>query len=197
MNANKLFFVLLISLSIAGCHTDDVKNTYTISGKVSSVLIGSSTFGEIDTLQFTVNLISDDQIIATSDDGIFTFTGMEEGKSYIVIPEQLENEGIGMSALDYAMVDQYIKGGEVLDAFQKLAADVNKDNLINTTDLELIRNCLLDTKQCFYWRFATDDYDGSGIGQADQYIINNLMSDVTINLFPINTGDISGTHDPH
>lgn len=199
MKAEKLFVILCL-FGICSCHTDDVKNTYTISGKVDSFFIVNflpNNEIEIDTLQFAVNLITDDQIIATSDDTVFTFTGLEEGKSYYVIPEQLGTNGIGMTALDLVMVRKYIEGGQVLDAFQKLAADVNKNSLIDSTDLELIENCLLNTEQCFNWRFATDDYDGSGIGQADQYIIDNLMSDVTIHFIPIKTGDITGTHIPH
>jgi len=199
MNTEKLF-VLLALFGICSCHNDDVKNTYTLSGKVNSVLFWHLLPNfemDIDTFQFAVDLISDDQIIATSDDTFFTFTGLEEGRSYIILPEQLGTDREGMTALDYAMIDHYIREGDGLDAFQKLAADVNRDNLIDSTDLELILNCILDTDQCFNWRFATDDYDGNGLGQADQYVINNLMSDVGIHFIPINTGDMTGTHNPH
>ena len=199
MNLSKTFLILLVIVGLTSCHHDDVKNTYTISGKVNPIYsFNSHPFpGEFDTLYFTVKLISNDQIIATTDDSVFTFSGLEEGKSYTVIPEQLETEGIGMTAIDLIMVRKFIEGVQELDAFQILAADVNKNNVVDSTDLALIENCLLDTKDCFSWRFATEDYDGTGNGQADQYIINDLMSDVTILLLPINTGDVSGTHNPN
>jgi len=188
----------MVIISLASCDPDDVKNTYTISGKVNNVyfFIAEPFPGKIDSLQFAVNLVSNDQIIATSDDSVFTFSGLEEGKSYTVIPEQLGTEGNGISALDLVMARKYVEGIEVLDAFQKLAADVSKNNVVDATDLTLIENCLLNTEHCFNFRFATDDYDGIGTGQTDQYVINNLMSDVTIHFLPINTGDVSGTHNP-
>lgn len=195
----KNIFILLVSLIIISCHDSDVTNTYTISGNVGNVILVTflpNNDIQFDTLKFAVNLISDDKIIGTSDDGIFTFSGLEEGKSYMVIPQSLSTEGNGMTPLDLVLIRKYIEGTEVFDAFQRLAADVNMDGLVDSTDLELFGNCLLDNKQCFNWRFATDDYDGSGNGQADQFVINKLNADVTIHFIPINTGDITGTHNP-
>ncbi len=201
MNNSKLLFILLLGLCIAGCNTsEDVKNTYTISGRVSREILVTFLPNldiRFDTIKFAVNLISNDQIIATSVDTSFTFPGLEEGKSYTIIPEQVGTEGNGLTALDYVFVKNYIEGEQVLDAFQKLAADVNRDNKIDSTDMALILNCTLDSKQCFNYRFATRDYDGNGKGQVDQYIINHLMSDVTINLLHIRTGDVTGTHNPN
>ncbi len=198
MKNSKLLFILVLVLCIAGCNTsEDAKNTYTISGRVNPVYFISSPFAEIDSFEFALKLILNDQIIATSDSGNFMFTGLEEGKSYLVLPEQIGTKGSGITPLDLVMVKKYTEGTQVLDAFQKLAADVNRDNKIDSTDLDLINNCLIDTHHCFNYRFATRDYDGNGKGQADQYVINNLMSDVTIHLLPINTGDITGTHNPN
>ena len=178
---------------MAGCHTDDVKNTYTISGSVmNAFLFNPNPFpGGFDTLKFSVNLILDDQIIATDDDGIFTFTGLEEGKSYIVIPKSVDNGLYGTTALDFVIIRKFTEGIDELDEIGEVAADVNKDNVINQTDLDLIWNCLT-TNQCpESFRFITEDYNGIGQGFRDQFPVNNLKSNVEINFITVKLGDVN------
>jgi len=192
MNACKLFFILLLSLCIVSCQEDsDVKNTHTISGKIGypgEVFVPSG---------FTVDLILDDHVIATSDhhDGLFSFSDLEEGKTYYVVP-RAEDSNNGVSALDKVQIEKYLLDELTLDPYQKLAADVNRDNHIDQADIDGIVNCII-SQQCFSWRFATADYDGNGIGSHDPYSVPNLSSDVEVILVPIKIGDVNGTIRPH
>jgi len=192
MNASKLFFSLLLLLCIAACQENsDVKNTHTISGKIGYP-------GEIFTPSaFAVNLILDDHIIATSFDteGNFSFPDLEEGKTYFIVP-QAEDSKNGVSTLDKVQIEKYIQGIIQFDPFQKLAADVNKDTYIDIKDTEDIVNCIVGN-ECFSWRFATQDYDGSGVGGHDPYSVSNLSSDVEVILVPIKLGDVNGTIRPN
>ena len=187
---NRILYILLVSLSFVTCRYDDVKNTYTISGKVG---YPGNVF---QVSHFTVDLILDDQIIASSTTGVFAFSGLEEGKSYIVRP-QSDNSHDGLSTLDKVQLEKYLNGELSLDPFQKLAADVNRDNSIDQTDIDLIVNCILGNNQCFSWRFASENYDGNGTGYADPYSIPNLNSDQEVTFNPIKLGDVNGTVKPH
>ena len=184
---NKLLFLPLI-LAVAGCQIDAVKNTYSISGKIG--------FGDVTYLMdgLSVSLLSGDQIIATSESPEFIFTNLEEGKSYLVLPQVAIGSRDGVSTLDWVMIDKYIQGQQVFDAYQKIAGDVNRNDLISTEDMDLIRDCIVDIEnKCFSWRFASEDYDGSGTGYLDQYEIPNLISDVELNFVPIKLGDVNET----
>ncbi|MFZ1677481.1 MAG: dockerin type I repeat-containing protein [Saprospiraceae bacterium] len=174
-----------MAIIISSCQTEQAKNTYTISGKI----IFPGYINSV--IPFQVNLISNNQIIATSTNEIFTFSGLEEGQSYTISP-QADDSRNGVTTLDRVLIEKYINGEIELDPFQKLAADVNRDNAIDQTDIDLLINCIMaDT--CFSWRFYTEDYDGNGNGYIDQYTIDNLTSDMEVNFLPIKLGDVNGT----
>lgn len=186
---NKSLFPLLLSLGFLSCQNEGVKTLYSIRGTV-----GFPGY-EFPIEHFSVSLISGDQLIATSTALQFSFAGLEEGKPYLLIPQAEGDLKSGVSTLDMVQMDKYLKGELDLDDFQKIAADINKDNLINETDLELIQNCLV-SDQCPAWRFASGDYNGSGAGYIDQYSVSKLHADHVVHFYPIKIGDISGTVRP-
>ncbi len=191
MNRNQLFFILLLGVSISGCTSsiDDIKNTYTISGRV-----GYEGFDGISGLKdFTVYLFSNNQIIASSHDEVFSFPGLEEGKSYTIIPRSLDFSRNGISTLDYVKVGYYIAGEARFSPFQRLAADMNSDNVIDERDLIQMRLCIVGAGQCPSYRFASEDYDGHGIGYVDQYTISHLDADTEANFIPVKIGDVNNT----
>ena len=189
---NKIFYSLLFFAFLLACQHDEV-NTYSIKG-----FIGYHNYVFPDEIEnSTVKLLEGDQLIATSGivNGNFLFENVREGRNYTVLPESLDGDRTGVSALDLVMVEHYINGTGTLSAFQKISADMNKDNVIDQTDLDLIRNCILGN-QCSTWRFVTEDYDGNGNGKVDQYPITNLMSDQEVNFIPVRPGDVSCTTCP-
>ncbi len=187
---NKLTILLLLPIFFSSCQIDDVKNTYTISGRVGTN--GMTWLIE----DLTVSLISGDHVIATSGEEEFRFENLEEGKPYIIIPHSTVGSRSGVSTLDWVLVEKYINGEKNLTPFQKLAADVNKNDLISTEDMELIRTCILGD-DCFSWRFASEDYDGNSQGYLDQYVISKLVSDQEVNFVPIKLGDVNNTIGPN
>ena len=196
MKNSKLLFILLLGIIIVSCNynSDDIKNTYTISGKVNNVVIVSflpNNEIHFDTLHFDINLISNDQIIATSNDATFSIPDLEEGKSYTVVPKSAEKGLYGTTAIDFVIIRKFIEGSEQLDALGEIAADVNQDNIINQTDLDLISNCLLNHECPASIRFVTEDYDGHGNGFVDQFSVSKLSSDVKINFIPVRMGDVN------
>lgn len=193
---NKTSFFLLILLGLVSCQGDDIKNTYTLSGKIGYPL--SEDFVISDLAVSSVLLLSNDQVIASSNGGTFSFENLEEGKSYTILPQPSNDEGRnGLSTLDKVQIDNYIKGLLVLSPFQKIAADVNKDNKIDDEDQSRITTCIVQNDNCPTWRFASADYDGSGHGYIDQYSVSKLLADQEIIFVPVKLGDVSGTIQPH
>lgn len=180
---NILFLILVFIIS--SCQTDQLKNTYTISGKIIFPEYINSA------IPFQVDLIANNQLVATSTDEIFTFSGLEEGQSYTITPHA-DDSNNGVTTLDRVQIEKYINGEIEFNPFQKLAADVNKDNAINETDINLIVNCIMNSA-CFSWRFYSDDYDGNGHGHLDQFTVANLTTDIEVNFIPIKLGDINGS----
>ncbi len=197
MNTSKNLVLLLSCLFLFSCHFDDSKNTYTIKGKVGN---GYEIFDPFltDSLLTTkyitrVNLISGDQIIASTTDDEFEFTNLEEGKSYMVVPQSIKKGFMGTTAIDFVIIRKYTEGIDELNTWQKkMAADVNLDNHINQADLELVYGCLLNTPcTATTFRFVTENFDGNGVGFIDQFPIPHLNANTTVNFLPIALGDVN------
>ncbi|MEP6796226.1 MAG: dockerin type I domain-containing protein [Saprospiraceae bacterium] len=201
MNSSQNLALLLFGLFLFGCHTDDVKNTYTIKGRVgyeNDVLVIDPTLPDpfvVEKYITKVILVLGDQVIASSTDEDFEFKNLEEGKSYTIIPQSVKKGLKGTTALDFVILRKYIQGIDELNSWQrKIAADVNQDNQINQTDLDLLYDCLINTP-CIAtsFRFVTDDYDGNGAGFIDQFSIHQLRANTEINFLPIRLGDVNGS----
>lgn len=187
---NKLYFSLLLLGSLLSCHVDDTKNNYVISGEIL-------TQGSIDLQQVQVHLLKGDQIISTSTGPQFSFSNLEEGASYTVLPLVTENEGRnGLSTLDMVAVRKHIEGVEPFDLYQKTAADVNKDNFIDQEDLAIIRNCIISSPKLFAcpeYRFVSEEHDEFAFQYVDHYETNKLFADHNITFVPIKLGDVNHT----
>ena len=126
---NKLYLSLLLIGSLLSCHIDDTKNNYIISGEIL-------TQGNIALQHVMVHLLKGDQIISTSTGPQFSFSNLEEGTAYTVLPQVTKTEGRnGLSTLDIVAIENQINGTQALDLYQKTAADVNKDDIIDQEDL--------------------------------------------------------------
>lgn len=187
---HKLYLSLLILGSLLSCHIDDIKNSYVISGKILS--LGGNEFQHV-----VVRLLKGDQIIATVSGSQFTFTNLEEGAKYTVLPIATGNEGRnGLSTLDLVAIENHIDGTQAFDLYQKTAADVNKDNIINNEDLDLIRSCIISSPklfECPTYRFVSEQHDELAFEYVDQYETNALFSDHDIVFVPIKLGDVNHT----
>lgn len=187
---NKLYLSLLILGSLFSCHVDDTKNNYVISGEIL-------TEGSIAFQHVIVHLLKGDQIISTSTGPQFSFSNLDEGAAYTVLPLLTETEGRnGLSTLDIVAIRKHIEGIEPFNLYQKTAADVNKDNVINEEDLEIIGNCIISSPKLFRcpeYRFVSKEHDEFAFNYVDQYHTNKLFADHHIVFVPIKLGDVNHT----
>ncbi len=188
MNTNKNLILMVLSLCLSACAApEEIHQFFTITGKITS----DGNVANIN--NFTVLLMTNQTIIASSNEEEFSFTGLEAGKDYVVIPQSTDYSRNGITTLDWVRVEQYIKQEIRLNPLQRLAADMNKDNIIDETDRFVMRNCIVGTGPCPSWRFASADYDGHGTGYVDQYVASNLSSDIEVNFVPVKIGDVNYT----
>lgn len=187
---NKLYLSLFLLGSFFSCHIDDPKNNYDISGEIL-------TQGENEFPQYLVHLLKGDQIITTSSGPQFSFKNLEEGTAYTVLPLVTEANGRnGVSTFDLVSIRRHVEGVEPFDLYQKTAADINKDNVINQEDLDLISNCLISSPEqpaCPGYRFVSKEHNGSAFNFVDQYHTNQIFADHHVFFVPIKLGDVSHT----
>ena len=186
---NKLFLSLLVLGGFLSCQLDDAKNSYVISGEIKTE---SMEFQNV-----IVRLLKGDEIISSSTGTQFTFSNLEEGTAYTVVPILSGTQGRnGLSTLDMVAIRKHIEGVEPFDLYQKTAADVNKDNVVNQDDLEIIANCILSTPKtttCPEYRFVSQQHDSFAFQYVDQYETQKLFSDHEVVFVPIKLGDVNHT----
>lgn len=186
---NKIFLSLVIFGGLLSCQLEDSKKIYVIRGEIQTQSIGLE--------DVSVLLLKGDQIIATSTGTTFSFSNLQEGTAYTVTPVLNEVEGKnGLSSLDMVSIRKHIEGVEPFDLFQRTAADVNKDNIINQEDLEIIGSCIVSAPgsyTCPTYRFVSAQHDGLSFQYMDQYETDELFADHDVLFIPIKLGDVSGS----
>lgn len=187
---NKLSVSLLCLCGFLSCQLDDSKNSYVISGEIKT----DAAFEFQDAI---VHLLKGDEIISSSTGIQFTFSNLEEGTAYTVLPIITGTQGRnGLSTFDMVAIRKHIEGSEPFDLYQKTAADVNKDNAINEEDLEIIRNCIISSPKlysCPEYRFVSQQHDEFAFQYVDQYETQKLFSDHEVIFVPIKLGDVNHT----
>ncbi|MBK9981576.1 MAG: hypothetical protein IPP15_03985 [Saprospiraceae bacterium] len=185
---NKSLLMVMIVLLLSACAApEEIHQFFTIKGKITY------DGNVVNINDFTVLLMSNQTVIASSNEEEFSFTGLEAGKDYTVVPQSTDYSHNGITTLDWIRVEKYINQEIRLNSLQRLAADMNKDNIIDETDRFIMRNCIVGTGPCPSWRFASADYDGHGTGYVDQYVASNLSSDIEVNFVPVKIGDVNYT----
>ena len=99
----------------------------------------------------------------SSEEGIYSFDGLEKGADYSLVPILDEEHNNGVSTFDIVLISKHILGIEPLDSPYKLiAADVNRSNNVTTLDLIQIRKLILNITTEFSnntsWRFVEERY---------------------------------------
>ena len=144
---------------------------------------------------FIIKLYQNDILIATSVSTEFEFDALKGGEDYTLVPESNEPSKNGMSTLDLVLLDNFITGVGHYTPFEFIAADMNKDGVLDANDKELLSSCVLSNASCSGHRFVTPDYTLEGAGHADQINFDNLSANQEVQFFGIKIGDISSqTH---
>lgn len=103
-------------------------------------------------------------ITTTNTAGEYSFEDLPPGQSYTVTPFKNDDPLNGVSTLDIALMSRNILGLQTFtEAWQYLAADVNKDGRATTLDIILTRKLILGNMMDFpdntSWRFIATFFD--------------------------------------
>ena len=191
---NRILLSLLLISAMFSCHVDDTQNNYTISGKIGWPG-GNAEFNQ----SLTVYLLKGDQVITTSHEEQFTFSNLQEGINYTVLPVTTAEGRNGISTLDFVEIEKHIQGINEFNLYQKIAADANKDGVIDNEDLEIIRDCMLESPKvynCPNYRFVSEEHTETEFSYVDQYVTGKLFADHEISFIPVKIGDINNTINP-
>ena len=183
-----IFIAVLLTILIS-CNEPVEFKSYSIKGYIGL----DQNVQDIEPI--TIKLYQNDILIATSVASEFEFNALKGGEDYTLVPESNEPSKNGMSTLDLILLDNFITGVGHYTPFEFIAADMNKDGVLDASDKDLLSSCILSSAGCSGHRFVTLDYSLEGAGHADQITFDNLSSNQEVQFFGIKIGDISSqTH---
>ena len=186
----------------------DVQDNDTIDlcGGLRPVDIAGRVYTETDAelSDVAVELISYEILTSMTDaDGLYEFADMPQGGNYKVKPIKDNDYMNGVSTLDLVMIQRHILGLAPLESvYKRIAADINNDEKISSSDLLALRKMILGINTSFpnntSWRFVDSGYEfvdeeNPWAGEiAEDYEIAGLTDDMQINFMAVKTGDVNG-----
>lgn len=169
-----------------------------------SVVIEGNVYTETSRMveDVEVNLVGANDFRMTDDSGGYAFANMPVGGSYVIDPVMDTNYLNGVSTVDLIMIQRHILGIQRLDSPYKLiAADVNNNERVNGVDLvelrKLILGVYLELPHNNSWRFINTDHVFNDPTDpwlnpiGEDYIINALTGDMTIDFIGVKIGDVN------
>lgn len=164
---------------------------------------GITTIGNQNLSNAEVELIGSELAISMTDvDGLYAFPSMPYGGQYTINPVKNDDYTNGVSTLDLVMIQRHILGIEMLDSpYKVIAADINKDEKLASSDLLQLRKLILGTIAEFpengSWRFIDASFEFADPNDAfasplpEDYDIPALNADMTIDFVALKVGDVS------
>ncbi len=142
----------------------------------------------------------------TDVNGQYEFLDMPEGGDYQVLPHKDNDHLNGVSTLDLVMIQRHILGLSTLESAYKLvAADINNNEKISSSDLLALRKVILGIEIGFInntsWRFIDSEYEFANQSNPwekeidEVYNISGLSEDMQIDFIAVKTGDVDGNVD--
>jgi uncharacterized repeat protein (TIGR01451 family) len=143
--------------------------------------------------------------VNTLENGQYAFPEMDGGGEYTIIPRRNDNPLDGVSTLDLIHIQKHVLRSEILNSPYKLiAADINNDNKISSSDLVQLRKVILGLQENFTnntsWRMVDKAYSFpdpkdpfTGI-IPEKYYIESLNADMHINWVGVKTGDVNNSY---
>ncbi|MBK8722153.1 MAG: T9SS type A sorting domain-containing protein [Saprospiraceae bacterium] len=143
----------------------------------------------------------------TDNVGAYLFENLTQGNSYTVTPVKDMNISNGVSTHDLVLMNKHILGLELLNTpYKIIAADVNNDGKVSTSDMIELRKVILNYTDFFpnnsSWRFINQNTTFSDptkpLSQPlDGYVnIPSLSGSKQIDFIGIKVGDLSGNASP-
>lgn len=145
---------------------------------------------------------SDEESITTTETGEFRFKEVEVGQPYKLVPQKDIDPLNGVTTFDLVLITKHILGTEALEnPYKMIAADVNNDGKITTTDVIELRKLILfiitDFPTNTSWRFVDANYEFSNIYNPwadtfpELYNIEMFEEDMEIDFVGIKVGDVN------
>ena len=142
--------------------------------------------------------------VRTNDQGKYQFPTMDSGGTYRVYPTKDGNYMEGVSTLDMIFIQRHVLKTQILNSPYKLvAADVNNDKKISTTDIVELRKNILGAKVGFTnnqsWKaidasYVFPDPKNPFIEPYPLYVdIENLSGLNVIDFTGVKIGDVNGS----
>lgn len=157
---------------------------------------------QISSVNLHVN--SDSASLTKNVDGTYLVDSLDGNMGYVITPEKLDRNNNGVSTGDIIALKNHILGkAKIYSPYKQLAADVNHDKIINTTDLLLIRKLVLGKITSFpdmpSWIFVDKDFQFDPFTPALQqnypeaHTIQKLKGDLdNVSFIGVKIGDLNG-----
>jgi hypothetical protein len=155
----------------------------------------------IEGVKVQVSGFSGDKIVNTRNDGLFKFSGLENGADYSIYPALNKNPLNGVSTFDLLLIQKHVLNTKKIEnPYELIAADVNKSGSISIIDMLQLRKIILgidkEFKENKSWRFVDAKYTFKKESNPYQFPeivnINDLNGSAEAHFYGIKIGDING-----
>lgn len=145
--------------------------------------------------------------LETGADGQFEFQNLPIGGNYTIKPSKLVDADNGVSTIDLILISRHLIGmRRITSPYEKIAADVDNNQRINTFDIIQLQKMILFIDTIYpvntSWRFVDADYtfpddDPFTLPFPEAIELNNQGQDlVDLNFRAIKIGDVSQDANP-
>jgi hypothetical protein len=139
----------------------------------------------------------------TNNNGVYTFSNVQHSQDYEIQSVKNDDYTNGVSTLDLVLIQRHILGiNQLNDGYKIVAADINKDDKINSTDLVELRKLILGIYDEFpsngSWRFvdAKQQFANANFPWPinEKLFIQNMTNDMNnMNFISVKIGDVNGS----
>jgi hypothetical protein len=155
----------------------------------------------VEGVKVQVSGFSGDKIVNTRNDGLFKFSGLENGADYSIYPALNKNPLNGVSTFDLLLIQKHVLNTRKIEnPYELIAADVNKSGSISIIDMLQLRKIILgidkEFKENKSWRFVDAKYTFKKESNPYQFPeivnINDLNGSAEAHFYGIKIGDVNG-----
>jgi len=155
----------------------------------------------VEGVKVQVSGLSGNKTVNTRNDGLFKFSGLENGGDYSIYPELNKNPLNGVSTYDLLLMQKHILNIRVIESpYELIAADVNKSGSISMVDMLQLRKLILgidkEFKENKSWRFVDANYtfkkESNPFRFPEIVNINDLNGSAEAHFYGVKIGDLNG-----
>jgi hypothetical protein len=155
----------------------------------------------VEGVKVQVSGLSGNKTVNTRNDGLFKFSGLENGGDYSIYPELNKNPLNGVSTYDLLLMQKHILNIRVIESpYELIAADVNKSGSISIVDMLQLRKIILgidkEFKENKSWRFVDANYtfkkESNPFRFPEIVNINDLNGAAEAHFYGVKIGDLNG-----